>query len=128
MKFGQFALLLLLGALLFSGCAKKTTEAKPTLSLPQAGAIYSLNDGEGGFRIAKVVTIEAEVVFVHLFTGRWKTRPAAIEAGANQYPAPMAFSPDTFLGMQPVRMQVGTASPEEIETYSVWKNSNSGVL
>ena len=126
MKFFRFAVITLLCTQMFSACGKKTAESKPLSGPPQAGALYSLNDGEGGFRVAKVVAVEADVVFVHLFAKRWTSRPAAVEAEA-QTPSPVAFSPDTFAGMQPVHMKDGTVSQEEAGTYEAWQKSNTGV-
>ena len=128
MKFWRLASIALMATLLFSACGRKAVKTRPNLSPPQAGAIYSLNDGEGGFRIAKVVASEPELVFVHLFTRRLTARPVSVEAGISQNPAPVAFSPATFSGMQPVVINSATVSLEETESYIAWKNSNSGVL
>jgi hypothetical protein len=120
--------LLLQCALFFgSGCGKAAPE--PVYSgQPQPGSIHSLNDGEGGFRVAKVIAASDEVVFVHLFSERWAKRPSRTEIERLTRPAPTAFAPETFSGMQPVHLKDGAVAPEETSAFEEWTRSGADVL
>jgi len=96
---------------------------------PQVGAIYSLSDGEGGFRAAKVLGVEGDVVFVQLFGERWSERPslAAVRKKTSKS-VPVAYSPQTFSGMQPFHLENGAVSAEETESYETWKTTKREVF
>lgn len=57
----------MLCALLLVSCREKEkVEGTPLTGEPQLGALYSLNDGEGGFRAGKVLAVDEDVIFIHL--------------------------------------------------------------
>jgi hypothetical protein len=110
-------------SLLIVACNRTSPPATPLAAPPQAGTLYSLSDGEGGFRAAKVISADAEVIFVNLYGNRWTTRPTLAAAQKAGFPAPIAFLTATFAGMQPVALQTGTVSADELEAYEAWKRS-----
>ena len=124
----RFAFCVAIFGVLSVGCGRKQPVAKPLAGPPEPGAIYSLIDGEGGFRAGKVVVAEEDVVFVHLFANRWDSQPSADELTSTKAPLPVAYSPETFAGMTPRLVQQGAVSPEEEETYTAWKNSKQAVF
>jgi hypothetical protein len=122
MRLQFFALTLLASTLLLASCSKGPRGGRMISAPPAVGALYSLSDGEGGYRVAKIVAMDEEdVVFINLFANRWTKPPALSEARKAATPAPLAYSAQTFAGMQPMRLENGTATPEEIQAYETWK-------
>jgi len=99
-------------------------EGTPLSGEPEAGALYSLNDGEGGFRVAKVIAVENDAIFVHLYFKRWTSRPARTMAKAATHPMPLAYSTQSFVSMQPLHLEGGSVSAEELSTYEKWRRSD----
>lgn len=95
---------------------------------PQAGVLYSLSDNEGGFRAGKVVALEEEVFFVHLYSDRWTKRPSLEEARKARTPVALAFTAVTFTGMQPVALETGQLSAEELEDFDTWQKGKREVF
>ena len=121
--------LVLIGcALLMSSCRRNAANAVLLSGPPQVGALYSLNDGEGGFRAGKVVALEDEVVFLRLFAERWTTRPSRVEAHKVARATALAFSAQNFSSMQPIHLENGEVSPDELEAYETWKQSKRDVF
>ncbi|HUR45970.1 MAG TPA: hypothetical protein VMZ27_08870 [Candidatus Saccharimonadales bacterium] len=119
---------LIMCALLLAGCGREVKRRGAETGALQPGALYSLNDGEGGFRAGKIIAVEDNVAFVHLFAKRWPKRPALEEARKAGSPAPVAFTAQTMAGMQPMLLGNGTVSAEESQAYETWKASNQGVF
>src|ERR1051325_3818786 len=82
----------------------------------------------GGFRAGKVVALEDEVVFLRLFAERWTTRPSRVEAHKVARATALAFSAQSFSSMQPVHLENGEVSPDELEAYETWKESKRDVF
>ena len=120
------AIVALLSALCLAGCGRGAGQ-KPIQGLPEAGSLYSFMDGEGGFRVGKVVVVD-QVVFVELFKERWPARPKLAEARQATKPTPVAYSPQTIEGMQPVLLEKGSVTPAELDAYEEWKRSNGEVF
>ena len=114
--------------LMLSSCRKSAPEGKPISGPPLVGVLYSLSDNEGGFRVGKVVATEEEVIFVHLYADRWTRRPTLAEARKAGNAIPLAFSSVTFTGMQPIRLEDGTVSAEELEEYDRWAKGKREVF
>ena len=113
---------------LLAACSRDKSRVQGLSGPPQAGALYSLNDGEGGFRVGKVVAAEEEVVFVRLFSDRWTSRPSVDKARTATVAAPLAFSVQNFVGMQPVQLENGSVSPEELDAFETWKESKRDIF
>jgi hypothetical protein len=112
--------------LLLIGC-KQNASSKAITGPPQVGGLYSVKDGEGGFRIAKVLAVD-QVVFVQLFTERWTTRPESSTAPKATQPVGVAYSFETVQGMQPVLLGETRVTSEELESYEEWKQSRQEVF
>ena len=128
MQLWSIATTALIGTLLFSACSKSPAGAPPISGPPQKGALYSLNDGEGGFRAAKVIAVEDDVVFTRYYGDRWTSRPTSADAQKADKATPLAFSTDTFVGMQPVQVADGSVSADDLELYETWKQSKQDVF
>ncbi len=118
----------LLCALMLPACRPGQAAYKPLAGPPQTGALYSFNDGEGGFRVGKVLAREDDYVFVRWFGNRWTKRPALATAHHASNSTFVAFSTETFSGMQPVLLENGSVAAEETAEYEVWKQSNQTVF
>lgn len=122
------ALAVLPCALALASCRKNPEGDKPISGPLQAGALYSFNDGEGGFRAGKVVAVEEEVTFVQLFSDRWTKRPSLAEARKAGTPISLAYTAQTITGMQPVLLESGTVTGDELETFEAWRQSKREVF
>ena len=110
-----------------SACHRDAASGKFLTGPPQAGALYSFNDGEGGFRVGKVLAVD-DVVFMNLFSERWTKRPGIAEARKTTKPVALAYSFQTIQGMQPALLEAGKVMPEELEAYEEWKQSKRDVF
>jgi hypothetical protein len=118
----------LLCTLLLVACRKGSVQSGAPAVPAEAGCSYSLNDGEGGFRVAKVIANEDGVVFVHWFGTRWTSRPTLEQSRAAGKPTSIAFLSEAFAGMQPVKLEKATVSADELDTYERWKQSPRDVF
>jgi len=119
-------LIALLSVVAFSSCGEGKL-AKPITGPPQPGALYSLSDGEGGYRAGKVLAVEDDVIFVRYYANRWNIRPTLALARKATNAVFSAFLSQTFAGMQPVHLENGTVAAEESSEYEVWKRSDQDV-
>lgn len=103
-------------------------EGTPLSGEPQTGALYSLNDGEGGFRAGKVLVVDDDAIFIHLYGNRWTSRPSRATAKGADNPMPVAYSPQSFSSMQPFHLEGGTVSVEELNDYEKWRRSKRAVF
>jgi hypothetical protein len=124
----RMALACLVGAAFLCSCGSREKDATPISGLPQAGATYSLNDGEGGFRLAKVLVVNEEFIFVSLYSDRWTARPLLEEARKAKTPSSVAYSPVSFTGMQPVHLENGQVTNDELDKYDEWSKSKRDVF
>jgi hypothetical protein len=120
--------LALMCALLISCGKKEKVEGTPLSGEPQSGALYSLNDGEGGFRAGKVLAVEDDVIFIHLYGNRWSSRPSRSTAKGAGNPMAVAYSPQSFSSMQPLHLEDGSVSAEELNDYEKWRRSKRAIF
>jgi hypothetical protein len=113
----------LMCALLLVSCKQEKAEGMPLSGEPQVGAMYSLNDGEGAFRAGKVLVVEEGLIFIHLYGNRWPSRPSRATAKKAGDPMAVAYSSQSFSSMQPLHLENGSVSPEELDDYQRWKRS-----
>jgi hypothetical protein len=102
---------------------KPKLEGTPLSGEPQAGGVYSLNDGEGGFRVGKVIAVEDEAVFINLYENRWKSRPSRHIAKGVEKPVALAYSTQSFTSMHPLHLEDGSVLDEELSAYERWRRS-----
>lgn len=72
--------------------------------------------------------MEDDIIFVRYYGDRWKARPSLAEAGKAGKAIFLAFSAETFAGMQPVHLEYGTVLAEESAEYETWKQSKQDVF
>ena len=110
------------------------TRPQPTTA--QVGAYYSVDDGEGWFRIAKVLATDDTGVHIRLYKNRWKERPTSLRKddlslgsvrdadGFGMGHIPLTRS--AFLAWEPVLLETGTVESTELDGYEEWKSSKGG--
>lgn len=100
------------------------------------GALYSVQ-GETRFRVVKVLAVEPQVVHIRMYKNKFDGRPERVELntlslgtihdaegfGIGHLPIAAA----EFAAWQPVFIQKGSLSKEELEGYEEWKRSGGGV-
>jgi hypothetical protein len=102
------------------------------------GALYSVDDGEGHFRIAKILVLDRATVHVRLYANRFNERPATVDptaltlgtihdkGGFGIGHLPLARG--EFAAWKPVFLAQASVNPQELEGYRLWKESQGGVF
>ena len=100
------------------------------------GALYIVNDGEGAFRVAKVLVVDDRGVHVRLYKNKWKERPKAVDLstlsmGSIHDPdgfgmGHLPLSKKSFAGWQPIFLQDGVVAKDELDGYEMWKQGGGG--
>jgi hypothetical protein len=102
-----------------------------------AGDICSIESGEGVFAIAKILALEPGIVHIRLYKEKFASRPDCIDAtglslgtindedgfGIGHLP----LSARNFARWEPIIIAHEGVSSEELEGYSLWKESGGGV-
>ena len=106
--------------------------------MAEAGSLYTVDDGEGWFRVAKVLVADDEAVHIRLYKNRFKERPTTVdpkdlELGTvhDKDGFGMGHLPLTrraYSAWLPVLLQRGTVEPDELEGYEEWKSSGGGLF
>jgi hypothetical protein len=129
---------LLLGAALLY--VLRTGGAAPNTQLSdlREGGLYSLNEGDGAFRVAKILVLEPNVVHIRVYKERFNALPqdvdpAQLTLGSMRDPdgfgmGHLPMAPNAFLASRPVFLRQETVTPEELEGYEVWKDAGGGVF
>jgi len=107
--------------------------AQPT---EKVGSLYSVDDGEGWFRVAKVLVVENEGVHIRFYKNKFKARPDSIEFSSPSLGTVhdadgfgMGHLPLThraFRAWKPVLLAENTIAENELEGYRAWKDAKGG--
>ena len=102
----------------------------------KAGAIYSVEDGEGAYRVAKILVLDEQGVHVRLFKNTWNERPAQIEIselslgsvhdGEDVGLGHLPLTKKAFAAWRPILVQSGTVAKDELDGYEMWKEGGGG--
>ena len=103
---------------------------------PQKGALYSVDDGEGFFRVAKVLAVDPGGVHVRLYKNRFTVRPATtdpskLDLGTIHDPdgfgmGHLPLTHRAFAAWLPVCLSVGSVTEEELDGYWEWQSAQGG--
>lgn len=101
----------------------------------KVGGLYSIESGEGDFSVAKVLALDPGVVGVRVYKQRFPARPAKAPStltlgtindkdgfGIGHLP----LAEEEFGSWKPQLLEVQTVTAEELEGYSMWKESQGG--
>jgi len=122
-KIVLFSIFIFLIVILYS-CTNKPKELK-------AGAICSVDDGDGKFGIVKILVIDTGIVHLRRYKNKFNQRPASIDIttlslgsiydkdgfGIGHTP----LDRKAFENWQPVVLAYEEVSEEELEGYKIWK-------
>jgi len=114
----------------------RNRDAKTEPSAYKVGALYSITD-EKGYRIAKVLVIEDDVIHVRVYKQAFSERPATIDPsnltlgtihdadgfGMGHLP----INPRKFDSWRPAFLMDTTLAEDELEGYREWKAAGGGV-
>jgi hypothetical protein len=102
----------------------------------EVGGLYSVDDGEGWFRVAKVLVVEREGVHIRLYKNRFKARPGRIEFSSLSLGTVhdadgfgMGHRPLThraFRAWEPVFLEENPVAESELDGYRAWKDAKGG--
>ncbi|MCX5793895.1 MAG: hypothetical protein NTY77_00175 [Elusimicrobia bacterium] len=105
---------------------------------PQAavGGLYSVQDGQGLYRAAKVVAIDEDGIHLRLFKNNWKRRPKAVDSSSlalgTVYDSDgfgighLALSQEEFVSWKPVLLSREELKPDEVDGYQLWRRGRKG--
>ena len=103
----------------------------------KVGGLYSVTDGDDGFRVIKILALDEKAVHVRLYKNRFPSRPQSVNqselslgrvddaGGFGMGHIPM--SRENFTNGQPIFIQQSTVTEEELEGYQLWKEAGGGV-
>ncbi len=105
---------------------------------PVAGALYSVNDGEGYFRIMKVLILDDSGVHVRLYRNKFQPRPATVDVssltlgsvfdGEGFGMGHMPLTYHAFLAWSPMFLTAQYVAEEELEGYRYWQDADGGIF
>ncbi|MHC4434552.1 MAG: hypothetical protein ACYTBS_22165 [Planctomycetota bacterium] len=104
----------------------------------RTGALYTVDDGEGWYRVAKTLVVDNEAVHIRLYKDRWKDRPTSVDVdtlslgtvndsdgfGMGHLP----LSRNAFAAWNPEFLADSTVVEEELEGYRVWQEEGGGLF
>jgi hypothetical protein len=103
---------------------------------PKPGALCTVDDGEGFYRIAKVLVVDEGGVHVRLYKNKWKERPENVDASTlslggvdDKDGSGIGHLPLTklvFAAMKPVVIGHEEVRKEELDGYDMWKGGGGG--
>jgi hypothetical protein len=117
--------------LLNFACAMKHTELK-------VGGLYSVDDGEGHYRVAKILALDDSAVHICLYKNKYGSRPATVDASSLSLGTihdkdgfgmgHLPLSKAAFANWQPAFLSQSSVTDEELEGYEMWKEDQGGVF
>jgi hypothetical protein len=107
-----------------------------TFSIPQVGALYSIENGDGVFSIVKLLAVDGDGVHVRLYKNKFPLRPLPVDPatlslgsiydadGFGMGHMPLSYS--EFDAWLPLHMSDGSVTEEELEGYREWQSAGGG--
>jgi hypothetical protein len=104
--------------------------------VPKSGALYSVDDGEGFIRIAKILVMDGEGVHIRLYKNKFTSRPSDVEPasldlgsiydsdgfGMGQLP----LSHAAFEAWTPIYLRDDVVREDELDGYREWQSARGG--
>ena len=103
-----------------------------------SGGLYSIDNGDGTFGVAKILVLDGEAAHVRTYKNRFTTRPETVDVdqlslgsihdsdgfGMGHLP----LTREAFLSWRPRLISVATVTSEELEGYEMWKEAGGGLF
>ncbi|HZG52442.1 MAG TPA: hypothetical protein VEZ40_09930 [Pyrinomonadaceae bacterium] len=129
-------------AVLASGCAARQPELKADgfyHAELKAGGLYSIDDGEGSFRIVKLLVLDDDAAHVAMYRDKFSTRPTTVDPASLSFGGVedgnedvgimhLPLSREAFLRDRPVFISQTPVTEEELEGYQMWKEAGGEVF
>jgi hypothetical protein len=103
----------------------------------QVGGLYSVENGKGGYVVAKILVLDPSVVHVRVYREVFSSRPVRVDESAltlGSLRDPKGFgmghlplSRRTFAAWKPQFIKLSTVTAEERDLYEAWKKSGGGL-
>lgn len=120
---------------LLMGCAARKSELK-------VGGLYSVDDGEGSFRVIKILVLGDSAVHVAIYANKFPTRPTTIDPSALTFGSiddeniedegigmmHLPLAREAFERDRPVFLSRTSVTEEELEGYNIWKETGGKVF
>ena len=104
----------------------------------EAGGIYSINNGDGHFGVAKLLAYGDGICHVRIYAQKFESRPTTIDVstlslgkiddpnggGLGHLPLREAG----FLQWQPMLITKTAVTPDELDGYKMWKEAGGGAF
>ena len=117
--------------LLNLACVMKHSELK-------VGGLYSVDDGKGNYRVAKLLALDDSAVHIRLYKNKYPSRPQTVDSSTLSLGAihdkdgfgmgHLPLSRKAFADWQPVFIFQSSVTDEELEGYKMWKENHGGVF
>jgi hypothetical protein len=130
-RINECALAISIAILLNLACAMKHPELK-------VGGLYSVNDGEGNYRVAKILALDDSAVHIRLYKNKYRSRPATVDESSLSLGTihdndgfgmgHLPLSRAAFANWQPAFLFQSSVTDEELEGYEMWKEGQGGVF
>lgn len=131
---GKVSLRLILVALtvLHTGCAAGKSELK-------AGGLYSVDDGDGSFRVVKILVLDEDAAHIAIYANKFSTRPVTIDPASLTFEGVddggmdtgimhLPLSREAFARDRPVFISQTPVTEEDLEGYYMWKEAGGEVF
>jgi hypothetical protein len=128
-----FLLLLSAATILHVGCASKHQE-----TVLKVGGLYSVDDGEGSFRVVKILVLDDSAVHIAMYANKFSTRPTTVDPASLSFGSindeddfgmmHLPLSREVFLQDRPVFISQSSVTEAELEGYNMWKEGGGDVF
>ncbi len=112
-------------------CAARNAELK-------VGGLYSVDDGDGVFRVVKILVLDSSAVHIRMYANEFSTRPETVDPSSLTLGSMddengfgighLPLSREQFVKEQPVFLSQTPVTEEELEGYQMWKDGGGGVF
>ncbi len=104
----------------------------------KVGGLYSIDNGDGRFGIAKILALDEMAVHVRLYKNKFSSRPQTVESdtlslgggissGEDFGIGHLPLSQEGFANWQPVFISQFPVTEEELVGYNMWKEDGVGI-
>ncbi|MAT71075.1 MAG: hypothetical protein CMJ58_16295 [Planctomycetaceae bacterium] len=127
-----------LGVSLWIGCSNDIPTTMDSRSTWIAGGVYSIDSGDGIFKVVKILVLEPGIVHARIYKNKFQERPESVDFeslslgsvhdadgfGMGHLP----LSEATFRSWTPAFVTRADVTDDELEGYCMWKDADGGVF
>lgn len=116
-----------------AGLGLGCSQPAPSLTV---GGLYSIQNGNGSFGVAKVLALDPGVVSVRTYKQSFPERPSSVDPASLSLGSihdsdgfgmgHLPITPETFVSWQPVLLLVQSVTEDELDGYRMWKEAGAG--